>query len=212
MQTSSRALLGLLPFSLVLALGACTGHVVGTGSSGATDSSTDGTGGCFGGCEDDDEPPPVLPVNAIAFRAYQVGWSDPGSGGSSSSASSSSSSGGVDPNTLYLALGNQGVTCADPTSLPCGGYFGVTIGVPPALVQVGSLPLSTPGLISDYFESGSGDPNDCPGGSGSFLDGTLTISAVETATVSFSLSGTQAFDLAVGSADGSYVATVCGGP
>jgi hypothetical protein len=218
MQTSLRVSLGLLPFSLLIALTACTGQVIGGGSStsspppNGSNTGDDGEGGCWGGCEPVSS---VNPINAVAFRASTVGWSDGsgGSGGASTSGSASSSSGGgVDPNTLYLSIGDQYTTCADPIApIPCGGYFNVTIGIPPALVQLGSLPLSTPGLISVSFETEGGvDPGACGGGGGSYVDGTLTITDIETTTVSFTLSGTDGFDVGPESADGVYVATICG--
>ena len=135
MQASLRSTFGTLSFALALALTACTGQVIGGASSGTTtstdNSATDGSGGCTGGCNDD--PPDAAPTIAIAFRADQVGW--PGSGTGGSGGSSSSSSGGVDPNTVFLSLGNQGTTCADPTQsvIDCQDDFNVQIGIPPAL-------------------------------------------------------------------------------
>jgi hypothetical protein len=192
----------LIGFALLLAFGgtACAVDVVGGAGAG-------GSGGAGASM-----PTPTAPA-AIAILASQMDQGTGGAGGSGTSGSGGGTT--VDPNTLYLELGTPAPTCAVPTPvLPCGDSFGVFIGLPPALQQVGTIPLSTPSLNSFASESGplnepSAGPDDCPGGGGSFITGTLDIESIDATQVVFRLSGTGAFDLNGSSADGEYVAARC---
>ena len=90
----------------------------------------------------------------------------------------------------------------------------VSINLPPALQQVGVLPLSTPDLNSFASEndpSDASDPGTSSGGGGSFTDGTLENVSIDDTQVVFTLSGTNLFDdtLGDGVADGTYTALRC---
>jgi len=176
--------LSLGVFSLVLALGAtaCTSTVIGGGGGVGgddTSSSNSGSAACAPNCGGDEEP-----ATAIAI---------------------------LDPNTLYLKISNQGLLCSEPNiEFECGPdvAWEVSISIPPALQKVGVIPLSDTSLISYFSDSGPNidAPQDCWGGGGSFIDGTLEITNIDATSVSFTLSNTTSFDF---NADGSYVAPLC---
>lgn len=188
-----------------LALVACSGTVTGGADSEAHAVTEQGNGGspatpsCGGGGP---ASSPTGTLTAIAATAAQLGYADEGTGGGS----------GVDPSTVYLQLGSPAPTCKSPQLAVVCGLTGVSIGVPAALLQVGTIQLSNPALDATFSESGNSagpDPTTCPGGGGSFVTGTLIIDAVDATSVTFMLSDTQSFDFSSGSADGTYVATRC---
>jgi hypothetical protein len=162
---------------------------------------------------------PTTPVtsapSAIAILASQLNGSAGAGGGGTSS--SSSGGGGVDPNTLYVIVGSPVPACADPfgSSAQCGPTFTVSIGIPPQLQQPGTLSLSSAALISTFSALGSPNsttPGDCPGGGGSFTDGTIEILSIDATQVVFTLSGTMMFagdGVSDDVADGTYVAARC---
>jgi hypothetical protein len=125
--------------------------------------------------------------------------------------SGSSGGGGepsIDPNTLYIYLSSQGMVCADPhAALDCGNQWRVTIAIPPEFQKVGTLPLSTPGLNVFATSTGS-DPGDgdCAWGGGSFMEGTLEITAIDGTHVAGVLADTWGWDF---DADGAFDAARC---
>jgi hypothetical protein len=138
-----------------------------------------------------------------------------GSGGSNTTTwtgTDTGSTGGCGTGGLVIVLGDPLPTCADPQIMtPCGGHFGVTITLPIELVAPGTISLSDPGVSTFFSESGApyaSDSSSCPGGGGSFIEGTLTIQSLSP-TLVFTLQGTQPFLLGAGSADGTYSATRC---
>jgi hypothetical protein len=188
-NTVLRPFTGLFSFAVAVALTACNGVVV--GGEGAAPSCLD-CEGCH--CASPPSPPALGAAIAIPFSALFPGDSS------------------VDPNTLYLEFGNPAPTCSAPTpALDCGASYSVSIGIPPALLKTGVIQLSDPSLITTYGELGApdGDPNNCPGGGGSFVSGAVSIESIDDASVRFTLSGTQPFDFGMSGVDGSYVATRC---
>jgi len=144
---------------------------------------------------------------ALAMLYSELPAPDDDTGGTTSG-SSGGGEPGIDPNTLYIYLSSQGMVCADPHStLECGNQWRVTIGIPPELQQVGILPLSTPGLLA-YATSTSADHGDgtCGWGGGSFMDGTLEITAIDDTHVAGVLADTWGWDF---DADGAFDAARC---
>lgn len=71
---------------------------------------------------------------------------------------------------------------------------------------MGTYPLQD---IAYASVSDGGDPNECSGGGGSYWDGSITVTAIDATSVSFTLTGTTD-TLGYGSTtDGSYVAKRC---
>jgi hypothetical protein len=188
MMTTTPRLLGFASLALTTLLTACTGHVVDAGSSGGPDTT----------------PPLTHETNAITAIAIPFSALFPGGGLGS----------GIDPNTVYLEFGDATPTCSAPNpTTTCGNHFSVSIGIPPAMLSAGNvIQLSDQQVISTFDESGAAtgaDPNDCPGGGGSFLSGQISIDAVDSASVHFTLSGAQPLDFGPSSVNASYVAARC---
>lgn len=204
-------------FALCLFPLACASTVSGTGTTGSKplEPVTCGGGGGYGGGGYPSAPAMAAP-SAIAILASQINW-NAGAGGGGSSSSSGSGGSSVDPNTLYLMVGSPVPACAAPfaSSGDCGPAFSVSIGIPPQLQQPGTVPLSSPELISTFSEMGpanSTTPGDCPGGAGSFLDGTIEIVSIDATQVTFTLNGTMMFagdGVPDEVADGTYTAPRC---
>lgn len=202
-----------------LALFGCSGTIHGGGDSNAQSPDTDNGSSTGTGTSCDGFMPTPVVMTAIAETAEQLGYttcnppiSDGSGGGATTSTTSSSSSGGgcgIDPTTVYLEVASPSLTCGVPQNTSVCGTWSVSIGIPAARLVVGDIPLSDPSLIATFGELGQGTAGQCPGGGGSFGSGVLSITAVDASSVTFSLSGTQAFDLATGSADGDYVAQRC---
>jgi hypothetical protein len=206
--------------SLTLALAACTGTVSGVagpgdlgpeiGTSVGSGGESPGTGGQGGGGAGPgtggaaSSPLPSVP-GVIALTAEQLGMSSCGS------------SAPCDPATLFLLLGVPSPTCTDPQpEVMCGptSVYEVSIGIPPGMLQPGTLMLSDPGLYVFFRLDGpsQGGPEGCTFGGGSFPVGVIALDSVDDASVTFTLSGTMSFPTilpAPGSVDGTYVATRC---
>jgi hypothetical protein len=120
----------------------------------------------------------------------------------------SSSGGGPDPNWLYIAISSTLESCTDPFAAePCGDNYRVSLGIPPALQQVGTIALNDPSLISYFSWSGPEDgPGQCPGGGGSFIEGELEITAIDNTHVAGILTNTSTFDF---DANGAFDAPRC---
>jgi len=145
---------------------------------------------------------------AMAMLYSELPDSSGGDEGGTTSGSSGGGEPGIDPNTIYIFLSSQGMLCGDPhATLECGNQWRVNIAIPPELQHVGTIPLSTPGLISYATSTGSdyGDGT-CSWGGGSFWDGTLEITAIDDTHVTGILADTQAWDF---DADGAFDAPRC---
>jgi hypothetical protein len=185
-------------FSLV----ACGGYVVksGSGEGGSGGAASGGTGGGSAGGS-------AGGSNAIAMLYSQFPDVSGGGGGTSGT---TGPGGGPDPNTLYVMIGNDPIQCTNPyQSQACDStvHWQVSIGIPPSLQKVGTIPLSSPELISTASDTGPNQgASDCWGGGGSFIEGTLEITAIDTTHVEGVLSGTQQFEF---NADGPFNAQRC---
>jgi len=134
---------------------------------------------------------------------------DPGSGSGGDSSSAATGGSSIDPNTLFLFVSNGAQSCLDPHAGPggCVAHYQVTISLPPALQAVGTYPLTDLGFVSITEPNGT---NTCSGGGGSYWDGTITISSIDGANVTFTLAGTMSVFLDPGTtADGTYTAKRC---
>jgi hypothetical protein len=172
----------------------------GAGAGGSFSSSTGGgTGGSF----------------SSSTGGGTGGSTSSSTGGGAGGASTSSSSGGtgVDPNTLYVRIGNYGPTCGGSPSFSCDPVtvWEVSIGLPPAKQSAGGVySLGDPDIISTFSESGGsgGAQGDCWGGGGSFTEGTVEILSNDSLTIVVRLSGTNG-GLSDVSTDGTYSAPIC---
>jgi hypothetical protein len=144
-----------------------------------------------------------------------AGGSDPGEGNAiamfrSQFPPSSVSSGGgdLDPNDLFVFIGDPAVTCEDPFAYGGCPHWKVFIGIPPHLQEPGTYDLSAPDfLYSGYSVSGQNTgPDDCWGGGGSFSEGTLEITTIDSDWVRGQLIGTPTFDFDV---NGPFSASRC---
>jgi hypothetical protein len=127
----------------------------------------------------------------------------------SGSGTGSTTAGGgtaLDPNTVFLFVGNGPPICGDPyRAEPCGKWR-VAIGIPPALFQPGVLSLDDRRLTSSMSVRGPDQGGDiCYGGGGSFYDGTLEIVDAG-ASVNIRLANTATIDF---NANGSYQVARC---
>ncbi len=156
---------------------------------------------------------------ALAVLASEMTWWDQTDGdvGSSGNTTSGSGGNGVDPNMLYIEIANYGQQCGVAPISDCsqGTTWQVSIGIPPALQVPGVLQLSNESLISTQNGTGSNGSNpggseDCWGGGGSFIDGTLEIVSIDATQVVVRLSGTSVDILPESvSADGDYTVPRC---
>ncbi len=177
--------------ALPLALAACSGNV---------DPGDPGDSGA-------PSPPPA--GSAVALTAAQLGGSVCGSPSG--------------PATLYLELGAPAPTCADPEpGFTCSptATFSLTIAIPPAMLQPGTLSLTDPTICTHYTVVGAehGPPTSCPpaGGweTGPLYGGELTIVSIDAASVTFTLPESTlgifaAYGADTGSSDGTFVAARC---
>lgn len=210
LRASSLRLIGLLACALLLGAAACTTQVSGGGSGGAG-----GTGGSTGTTQGQGGYMITAPctncggLGTIAIRAAQLFGGGAG-GGIGGTGTSGTGGGTFDPNMVYLELGNPSPTCQapEPPTDCTKGDFEVSLGVPPALLVPGTLQLSNPALIASFSETAPGG-GECMGGGGSFIQGTLEIVSVDAQQVTYTLSGTMAFDFGFGNVDGTYTAQRC---
>jgi hypothetical protein len=133
-------------------------------------------------------------------------------GGGTGGASTSSSSGGtsVDPNTLYVRIGNYGPACGGTMPFNCDNatVWEVSVGLPPAKQAAGGVySLGDADIISTFSESGGSGQGDCWGGGGSFTSGTVAILSNDGVTIVVQLAGTSGAIEA--STDGTYSAPIC---
>jgi hypothetical protein len=151
-------------------------------------------------CEPAPAPPP--PVAAVAISGAELPAGLP---------SSPTIGATPDPTALYLFLGTGAQTCADPLSpLGCTGDARITLALPAALQQPGTLELSDPRLAGSIEVAANGQGANCTSSTGSFMTGTLTIASIDASGISFSLYQSLTTS-AVGPVDldGLYQATVC---
>ena len=149
------------------------------------------------------------PPSAIAQHGFPPA---PGTSSSSSVATTTTTGGGLDPNILYVHIGNYGPVCGGtyPWTSTCvsAATWEILIGLPPGQQAAGNvLPLSQPGLVSAFFEHGAATtPSDCWSAGGSFADGTVEVLSNDGATVVVRLAGTFA---GTNDVDGDYTAPIC---
>jgi hypothetical protein len=119
----------------------------------------------------------------------------------------------VDPTALYVFLGTGTQTCMAPLpDLGCAGAGRITLRIPAALQQPGTINLSDPQLAASFeITPPTGTSNCTPGPSGSFSQGTLTISSADASGLTFTLyqSAASGQSVALLDADGLYQATIC---
>ena len=191
----SSLLLSAISITAFLALAACETTVVGGGSGGnpaaSTSGGTGGTGGNGNGGSGTAGGNPGS-SNAIAML-YSEMQSPPNPTGSTGT---STGGGGPDPNTLFIQLSNTPENCNEPYAAePCGNHYRISIGIPVALQKVGIIALNDMTVISYASYSGLEDlPGQCPGGGGSFIDGELEITAIDSTHVQGILTNTWALD------------------
>ncbi|XXX80251.1 hypothetical protein WMF30_15905 [Sorangium sp. So ce134] len=175
------------------------GSEPGTGDEG----SEPGTGG--GGSEPGAGGGGSGPVGSQAIALLRRQLPDPtGTGGGSSAAS-----GGpvLDPDDLFVRIGNRELSCADPYGDFACGTWEVSIGIPPALQVPGVLNLDAPELISyQSFAGPDRGGGDCYGGGGSFIEGTIEIVSIDAAQVVVRLSDTDTYEF---DANGEHTALRC---
>ena len=112
-----------------------------------------------------------------------------------------------------MKVGDVSVSCSDPyAALGCGGHWRVSLGLPPALQQVGVYPLDGPELqqFSMHTETGQPTgpgPDACTWGGGTLGKGTLEIIAIDASGVHFKLDLTAPFWDS--NPSGEYVAARC---
>lgn len=198
----------LATFALVAALGAtaCKSEVIGGGGG------EGGEGGSGGGSHAGGAAGSV--VGSVAEYASMMTGLPPGGGTGTGGASSSSGGPGLDPNTLFVKIGNDGPACGDTFPYDCnpGITWQVSIGLPPAMQVPGVYSLDDPAIIATEAESGSdpgnfGEPAACWGGGGSFTEGTIEVVSNDGATLVVRLQGTSGW--VEFNADGQYAAPIC---
>jgi hypothetical protein len=199
----------------VLMLG-CTTQVIGGGSTGSGGSggvdvgTSTGTSFTTGdtGSSSGSTTPPTNDGPAIAMLRSELPVPTPPDG--SSGVTTTGGGPDQDPSALFLFVSNVAQSCGDPFGALSGcatPEFQVTIVLPPALQAVGTYPLDQIATASESEPEGG---NVCSGGGGSYWDGTIQITAIDTTHVEFTLAGTT--ELFIGSgqtANGAYSAKRC---
>jgi len=190
-------LVGAISITAFFTLAACGTHVVGGGSGGSganstTSSANGGSGGNGTGGSGAAGGNPGS-SDAISMLYSELQSPDPAGG---TTAASTGSAGGPDGNTLYIAISNTPEVCAELYAAePCGNHYRVGLGIPVALQKVGIIALNDPSIISYYSWSGLADnTGQCPGGGGSFIDGELEITDIDSTHVQGILTNTDTFD------------------
>ncbi|MFT3770030.1 MAG: hypothetical protein QM820_31770 [Minicystis sp.] len=199
--------LGLITAALGAA--ACSTQVIGGNGDGEGGG---GAGGGAGGSGGQGGSVAVGPASAVAEYEHSLNKPTPDPSGTTTATSSSGGSTSVDPNTLYVRIGNQGPACGTSFQYAClpETAWQVTLTLPPDMQAAGGVfSLSDPAINGFISETGSnGSPGDCWGGGGTFADGTLEILSNDGATIVVRLSGTNDFvtDTEI---DGDYTAPIC---
>lgn len=148
---------------------------------------------------------------AIAMKYGET----PGSNNSSAAVGSGNGSctgGGnfIDSETLMLFVSNLGQTCTDPYHASQGcidSRYQLVLHIPVGQQTIGTFPLS--GMDSVTIANPQNNPGGCSGGGGTYWDGTISITAISAASVTFTLAGTADIGSGFGSADGTYTAPRC---
>lgn len=169
-----------------------------------------GAEGALGGALGEGGPKDQPGADGIAISRAQLDayWD-----GQDLGAGSSTSSGGgsdLNPDDLFLIIGQPVPTCAEPQPLlACGGQWDVSIPLAPAMQAPGVVDLSDPALNAFASETGPmrDDPEDCWWGGGSFVGGTLEVLAIDEAQVVIALEGTG--DLNDFDANGEHMLVRC---
>jgi hypothetical protein len=200
----------------ILALG-CQTQVIGggsgTGGGGGTKDTTTSSGimtsgdGGVGGSNGDGGASP-LPDDGPAIAMLYSELPDSSGGLGSSGGITATGGNAEDPNTLFLFVSNGAQSCVDPYAqgAGCVRRYQVAIRLPPSLQAVGTYSLNE---LASVSITEPGDPGACSGGGGSYWDGTIDITAIDAAHVTFTLAGTGQIFTAQGDANGTYTATRC---
>jgi hypothetical protein len=122
--------------------------------------------------------------------------------------------GGLDPDMLFIKVGNEGPACGGSFSYDCkpGVLWEVSIGLPPAMQVPGVYSLSDPAIMATATASGSdpgnfGEPAACWGSGGSFTEGTIQVIDNDGLTIVVKIQGTG--DWTEFDADGQYSVPIC---
>jgi hypothetical protein len=138
---------------------------------------------------------------AIAMLESEV--PEPGSGGNDTG-SSSTGGPGPDPNALRIFVSDVPVACTDPyDGPPCGNHWQVSFSLPPAMQQPGTYSMEAIG--ASFFATLDGN-RECAAGGGSFWDGQVEVTSIDSTGVSGTFIGTSTLDF---DANGSFTAPRC---
>lgn len=197
LSSALRPFLFSIPLAASFGAMACANEVVTPESESNTASAAVSTNGASG--------------KAIAVL-YSDLYGDTAAASDPNSTTSASSGGGpgIDPSTLYLKIGSEGLACSDPSASGGCGSWSLSIGLPPELQKPGIIPLSWDLLGSFSVQGPDEGDGVCWFGGGSLLGGTLEIVSINAQKVVFKLHDTED---AYGdfNADGTYVADRCSG-
>jgi len=180
----------------------------GSTSAGSTSTDSGSTGASL--CAD------AVPIadldSAVAILVADKPPFDPTGGGMSSAGGEGGDGGGdglgPDPDDLRIRLANVPLTCGDPDGdFACENFekWRVSISVPSALVGVGSFDFSELNVGVSTIGPGM-SPDDCPGGFGGGVDGTLVIESIGPGGVVGCLLDT---DFGLFDVEGSFTADNC---
>lgn len=202
------------PFSRLVLGAALAVSLVGAGCATVVTGGGDDSGGGAGGSsttgDSSSSSEPGHPTDggastAIAMLRSEIPPLDPASG--SSGSSGTTGGGDIDPNTLYVMLGDEAIACSAPYAAQgCGSHWRVTIGIPPWLQAPGIIDLASPEVISGFSATGPGGGDDCYFAGGSFIDGTLEIVSIDDDQITGVLTNTTHWEF---NADGPFTASRC---
>ncbi len=154
--------------------------------------------------------PPVSPPVDLGPRviAYEYGSTSIGSDpqGSVSVTVGSGGHNGPAPDTLFIKISNQELSCADPSERvgDCG-YWQAQFQLPTELQAPGIYTLEElRGFM--LFNSADDSSGFCGGGGGSFWDGTVEITSIDKSQVTGFITGSSTWEFDV---NGPFVAHRC---
>jgi hypothetical protein len=169
---------------------ACSGTVTSGDPNGQ---SSDPSKTCDADCE-------LEPSTAIAMLYSEL----PDYSGSGVGTTAAAGGDPIDPNTLFVFIGEQPQLCEDPhAAMSCGDHWRVTVALPPAFQQPGMYDLAQ--LNGFFTVTGPGAGDDCWWGGGTF-EGWIEIVSIDEGAVTGSLFNTPTYDF---DANGDFVASRC---